>query len=65
MRLLRLLAGDDQDSGQLLARARMVATGRVVVKRPRLAPALAGPAPDFTISGKNSRFDVYLIRDTP
>jgi 16S rRNA (guanine1516-N2)-methyltransferase len=62
MRLLRLLVGDDQDSDLLLAQARMTAAGRVVVKRPRLAPALAGPPPDFTISGKNSRFDVYLIR---
>ncbi|HIJ90689.1 MAG TPA: class I SAM-dependent methyltransferase [Deltaproteobacteria bacterium] len=32
-----------------------------MVKRPRLAPALRGRKADFTISGKNSRFDVYLI----
>lgn len=61
MRLLRLLVGDDQDSDRLLARALMTAAGRVVVKRPRLAPALAGPEPSFAISGKNSRFDVYLL----
>ncbi|TDB37349.1 MAG: hypothetical protein D9V46_04530 [Deltaproteobacteria bacterium] len=61
MRLIRLLVGDDEDSDGLLAAALTVATRRVVVKRPRLAPALAGPAPNFTIGGKNSRFDVYLI----
>ncbi len=63
MRLLRLLVGDDQDSDRLLARALMVAASRVVVKRPRLAPTLTGPEPNFTISGKNSRFDVYLVGD--
>ena len=61
MRLIRLLVGDDQDSDQLLAAALAIATRRVVVKRPRLAPALAGPEPNFTIGGKNSRFDVYLV----
>jgi len=61
MRLLRLLVGDDQESDQLLAQALTMATNRVVVKRPRLAPALAGPEPNFAISGKNSRFDVYLV----
>jgi len=61
MRLIRLLVGDDEDSDQLLAAARAIATRRVVVKRPRLAPALLGPEPNFTIGGKNSRFDVYLV----
>jgi 16S rRNA (guanine1516-N2)-methyltransferase len=62
MRLIRLLVGDDQDSDGLLHAALGVATRRVVVKRPRLAPALTGPAPSFAISGKNSRFDVYLLQ---
>lgn len=61
MRLIRLLVGDDSDSDQLLAAALAIAIRRVVVKRPRLAPALRGPEPNFTISGKNSRFDVYLV----
>ncbi len=61
MRLLRLLVGDDEDSDALLRAALGVATRRVVVKRPRLAPALSGPEPNFTTSGKNSRFDVYLV----
>lgn len=61
MRLIRLLVGGDEDSDQLLAAALAIATRRVVVKRPRLAPALIGTEPNFTISGKNSRFDVYLV----
>jgi len=60
MRLIRLLVGDDEDSDQLLAAALAIASRRVVVKRPRLAPALLGPEPNFTTGGKNSRFDVYL-----
>jgi len=62
MRLIRLLVGDDVDSDALLHAALGVARRRVVVKRPRLAPALTGPAPNFAISGKNSRFDVYLVQ---
>ena len=62
MRLIRLLVGDDQDSDGLLHAALGVADRRVVVKRPRLAPTLIGPTPNFTISGKNSRFDVYLVQ---
>ncbi|MFA6464229.1 MAG: class I SAM-dependent methyltransferase [Desulfurivibrionaceae bacterium] len=62
MRLIRLLVGDDEDSDGLLHAALSVATRRVVVKRPRLAPTLTGPAPNFAIGGKNSRFDVYLVQ---
>ncbi|MBU3936251.1 MAG: class I SAM-dependent methyltransferase [Proteobacteria bacterium] len=64
MRLIRLLVGDDEDSDSLLGAALGLASRRVVVKRPRLAPALIGAEPNFTISGKNSRFDVYLIAPT-
>lgn len=65
MRLIRMLVGDDEDSDGLLHAALGVATRRVVVKRPRLAPALTGPAPNFAINGKNSRFDVYLVQTAP
>jgi len=62
MRLLRLLVGPDQDSPQLLAASLAAASKRVVVKRPRLAPAIAGPAPDFAVTGRSSRFDIYLTK---
>lgn len=60
MRTIRMLVGDDQDGGQLLALARKYATERVAVKRPRSAPHLGDAAPAHSIMMKNSRFDVYL-----
>jgi 16S rRNA (guanine1516-N2)-methyltransferase len=61
MRLLRGLAGDDLDAGELLGIALLCAKNRVVVKRPRLAPSLGDTVPSHAITGKTSRFDVYLI----
>lgn len=60
MRTIRMLVGDDQDGGQLLALARQHAGERVAVKRPRSAPHLGEAAPAHSIMMKNSRFDVYL-----
>ena len=60
MRLLRRLTGDDDDAPELLAVALTCARRRVVVKRPRRAPTLAGPPPDCQIAAPNTRFDVYL-----
>lgn len=61
MRLLRQLVGDDSDAPELLAVALAGTRRRVVVKRPRRAPALAGPPPSFHIVAPNTRFDVYLV----
>ena len=60
LRMLRDLAGDDDDAPHLLAAALACARRRVVVKRPRAALALSGPAPDFEIVAPNTRFDVYV-----
>ncbi|UYV18498.1 class I SAM-dependent methyltransferase [Halomonas qaidamensis] len=62
MRLFRELAGDDADAPRLLEAALDVATHRVVVKRPRKAPPIAGPAPQHTLEGKTSRYDLYVHR---
>lgn len=48
------------DSEKLLAIALQRAKKRVVVKRPRLAPCLIGPKPNFNYLSKNNRFDIYL-----
>ncbi len=48
------------DTEQLLALAIEKAKKRVVVKRPRLAPCLIGPKPNFNYLSKNNRFDIYL-----
>lgn len=60
MRLFRELAGDDDDSPRLLEAALDVATHRVVVKRPRKAPPIEGPAPQHVLEGKTSRYDLYV-----
>ena len=59
MRLFRPLAGDDDDAPALLAAALALATHRVVVKRPRKAPPIAGQQPAYVLEGKSSRYDVY------
>lgn len=59
MRELKALVGSDLDADTLLAPARALAS-RVVVKRPRLAPVLAGAQPHHQHIGKVCRFDVYL-----
>lgn len=61
MRLLRQLAGGGDDAPELLRAALASARRRVVVKRPRQAPELAGPAPGFKIVAPNTRFDVYPV----
>lgn len=60
MRMLRRIVGEDQDAPALLASALRYARQRVVIKRPRLAPALAGLQPAMSIFARDTRFDVYL-----
>ena len=62
MRMLRIIAGDDDDSPALLEAALKVAGNRVVVKRPKGAPGIGQRPPTHEILMRNSRFDVYLCR---
>lgn len=61
MQILHALLGEtsEADNARLLAPALRVASKRVVVKRPRVAPYLAEQKPDHQQLGKSSRFDVY------
>lgn len=59
MRLFKPLVGADDDAPDLLAAALALATHRVVVKRPRKAPAIAGTPPTYSLDGKSSRYDIY------
>lgn len=59
MRLFRPLTGADDDAPELLDTALALATHRVVVKRPRKAPAIAGGKPSYALEGNSSRFDIY------
>ena len=40
-------------------RALELASHRVVVKRPRKAPAIEGAKPGYSLEGKSSRYDIY------
>jgi 16S rRNA (guanine1516-N2)-methyltransferase len=59
MRLFRPLVGDDDDAPALLEAALALATHRVVVKRPRKAPGIAGAQAGYALEGNASRFDIY------
>ena len=53
------IVGDDSDSHHVLALALKCASKRIVVKRPRLAETLSEVKPQFSITGKSTRYDIY------
>src|SRR3990167_1894633 len=59
MVMLQLLLGKDEDTEQLFSISLSSIKRRLVVKRPRLAPNICNHAPNFTITGKSNRFDIY------
>jgi 16S rRNA (guanine1516-N2)-methyltransferase len=61
LQALQFLIGQDPDTTELFEMAMLVATKRVVVKRPRKSPTLTNLKPSHTIEGSTIRFDVYLI----
>ncbi len=63
MALLRDWLGGDEDADDLLGLALSLGVRRVVVKRPRRAPPLAGRAPDGVRQGRSTRFDLYFSPD--
>ncbi|MEQ6885885.1 class I SAM-dependent methyltransferase [Salicola sp. Rm-C-2C1-2] len=65
MQLARAVVGDDEDAAALLTTGLAAARHRVVVKRPRRAEPLPGPAPSISIEGRSSRFDVYSRQALP
>lgn len=62
MAICQDLLGKDEDADVLFQAAFSCAIQRVVVKRPRLAVNIANHAPNFSLTGKSSRFDVYLTQ---
>ena len=72
MKAFHSLVGSDDDAGEILSLALTKAQYRVVVKRPRKAPAihvqypdLNLPAPNVVFEGKSTRFDVYTFKKMP
>lgn len=60
MALFRQLVGSDKDADALLTPALALASHRVVVKRPRIAPDLDQHKPTYRLEGKANRFDIYV-----
>lgn len=65
MTIFKSLVGKDEDAAGLLEKARGVANYRVVVKRPKQGIYLSDKEPTYTLSGKSSRFDVYVNKAMP
>ena len=62
MQYLDALLGPADDPAQLLAAALAGSARRVVVKRPRRAAPISGPAPSLQMKGNQTRFDIYLLQ---
>ncbi|MDR9432579.1 MAG: class I SAM-dependent methyltransferase [Spiribacter sp.] len=60
--LLSALLGPGDDADALLMAALNAATTRVVVKRQRRAPTLMGREPDYQLTGRSTRFDIYKTK---
>ncbi len=61
MQFFHDIVGDDEDSESVLLLTLTKAKKRIVVKRPRLAEKLTNTIePAFQISGKSTRYDIYL-----
>ncbi len=64
MQFFHDIVGEDQDSELLLLQALSKAKKRIVVKRPRLAERLTDEVkPSFVITGKSTRYDIYLPKN--
>ncbi len=62
MRVLRQLVGADDDALELMRTALKVATNRVVLKWPLRAKPMPGLCPpSHQISGKSTRYDVFMV----
>ncbi|MEN8213387.1 MAG: class I SAM-dependent methyltransferase [Pseudomonadota bacterium] len=62
MRFFQDIVGQDMDAGLLLDASFNAARRRVVVKRALKSACIAANKPDYSISGKTTRFDIYLTQ---
>ncbi len=60
MQILQKLLGKDENADKLLDVALKHANNRVVVKRPKGAPAISDRAPNTMIESKKTRYDIYF-----
>ena len=62
LRMIREIVGVDKDQQELMKAALACARKRVVLKWPARADAMPGlPAPSHQITGKSTRYDVFMI----
>jgi 16S rRNA (guanine1516-N2)-methyltransferase len=61
MRFFQDIVGRDQDACKLFDAALDIARRRVVIKRPVRSGYLEERIPDFSIVGKTTRYDIYMI----
>ncbi|MDD7804305.1 MAG: class I SAM-dependent methyltransferase [Endozoicomonas sp. (ex Botrylloides leachii)] len=62
MRLFQDLLGEDADADRLLEPALALARHRVVIKRLKGAPDLAGKEPIYRLKGKSCRYDIHALK---
>jgi len=64
MQILQSLIGhsSEAENAELLTAAINFAKQRVVVKRPKSANPIKGPAPTMSLHSKKTRYDVYVIK---
>ena len=60
MRFFQAAIGCDEDSADLLDKARGMPVKRIVVKRPKHGAFIGNSKPAYQYIGKSTRFDVYL-----
>ena len=60
MRFFQAAVGEDNDSADLLEKARTMPVKRIVVKRPKHGAFIGNLKPAYQYVGKSTRFDVYL-----
>lgn len=65
MQALHSIVGADEDSGQIIDKALSKARYRVVIKRPTHAGFLADIKPNYSLSGKTTRFDIFALQKLP
>ncbi|MDG0969987.1 MAG: class I SAM-dependent methyltransferase [Porticoccaceae bacterium] len=65
MQAFQKIVGPDSDSDFLVDRALQLARYRVVIKRPLIAGYLADRKPHYSLSGKNTRFDIFALQKLP
>ena len=60
MQFFQAAVGEDNDSADLLDKARTMPVKRIVVKRPKHGAFIGNLKPAYQYVGKSTRFDVYL-----